>query len=288
MKVFGKKYKYMDYVLIIIGTGFMAVAINSLFDPSGMVTGGFSGLAIVVKELTGHWVEGGIPLWLTNAVLNIPLFLIGMKIKGLQFLKKTLIGTVALSVWLYILPVFPLVSHDLLLAAVYGGVLQGVGIGMVFLGQGTTGGTDMVAALIQHSLKHYSIAQIMQVVDGIVILVGVYVFGIYNALYAVIAIVIVTKVSDGLMEGLKYSKAAYIITEKAELVAEQLMKALERGATGIHVRGMYSQEEKYMVFCVVSKKQIVQLKEIVQNVDPKAFLIVTDAREVLGEGFIEA
>ena len=150
----------------------MALAINSVFDASGMVTGGFSGIAIIIKAGSQGIIDGGIPLWVTNMGLNIPLFLIGWKINGFSFVKKALIGEIALSTWLAIEPVWNLAGNDLLLAALYGGVIQGVGIGLVFLGGGTTGGTDMMAAIIQKYLQQYSIAQIMQVIDAGVVLVG--------------------------------------------------------------------------------------------------------------------
>lgn len=287
MKRFRKKPWYLDYILIVVGTGLMALAINSVFDASGMVTGGFSGVAIIVKAWTLDLVEGGIPLWLTNFGLNIPLFFIGAKIRGFSFVKKALVGEISLSFWLAVQPVFHLAGDDLLLAAVYGGVIQGVGIGLVFLGQGTTGGTDMMAAIIQKYLKHYSIAQIMQLIDGVVVLVGMYVFGVHKALYAIIAVYLVTKVSDGMIEGLKFSKEAFIITEKPQEIADMVMNELNRGITGLTARGMYSGQERVMLFCVVAKKEIVHLRERVDDIDPGAFVIVHDVREVHGEGFIE-
>ncbi|WP_368190821.1 YitT family protein [Blautia sp. 1033sp1_1033st1_G9_1033SCRN_220408] len=291
MSPWGKKLKYMDYLLIIVGTCLMAVAVISAFDKAGMVTGGFSGVAIIVKEWTESLVPGGIPLWITNMALNIPLFFLGMRIGGFQFVKKALVGELCLSFWLAMLPGcipdFNLAGNDLLLAAVYGGVIQGVGIGLVFLGQGTTGGTDMMAALIQRKLKHYSIAQIMQFIDGLVVVVGMYVFGVYKALYAIIAVYLVTKVTDGMIEGLKFSKGAYIITEKADQVSHMIINEMDRGVTGLKGVGMYSGQDKLMLFCVVNKKEIVTLKEKVDMIDPDAFVIVCDVREVHGEGFIE-
>ena len=283
----GRKPLWLEYLMIIVGTGLMSLAINSVFDASGMVTGGFSGIAIIIKAWTKGLVNGGIPLWVTNCVLNIPLFFIAWRVKGFSFIKKAILGEISLSVWLAIQPVFHLAGDDLLLAALYGGVIQGVGIGLVFLGGGTTGGTDMMAAIIQKFLQHYSISQIMQIIDGAVVVVGMYVFGIHKALYAIIAVYLVTKVSDGLIEGLKFSKAVYIITEKTEEIAGMIMEDLDRGATGINVKGMYSGQDKLMLFVVVNKKEIVMLKEKVDEIDPQAFVIVTDAREVHGEGFIE-
>ena len=283
----GRKPLWLEYLMIIVGTGLMSLAINSVFDASGMVTGGFSGIAIIIKAWTKGLVNGGIPLWVTNCFLNIPLFFIAWRVKGFSFIKKAILGEISLSVWLAIQPVFHLAGDDLLLAALYGGVIQGVGIGLVFLGGGTTGGTDMMAAIIQKFLQHYSISQIMQIIDGAVVVVGMYVFGIHKALYAIIAVYLVTKVSDGLIEGLKFSKAVYIITEKPEEIAGMIMEDLDRGATGINVKGMYSGQDKLMLFVVVNKKEIVMLKEKVDEIDPQAFVIVTDAREVHGEGFIE-
>ena len=282
-----KKIWYLDYLMIIVGTALMAVAINSVFDMSGLVTGGFSGVAILVKQWTESVIDGGIPLWITNMSLNIPLFLIGWRIGGFNFVKKALVGEVCLSFWLAVLPAFNIVGDDLLLAAIYGGVIQGAGIGLVFLGRGTTGGTDMMAALLQLKLRHYSIAQIMQFIDGAVVLVGMYVFGVQKALYAIIAVFLVTKVSDSLIEGLKFSKQAYIITSKPDAISKEIMEKMDRGVTGISGKGMYSGQDKLLLYCVVGRKEIVALKELVDDIDPDAFVIVSDVREVLGEGFIE-
>ena len=288
-EIMGKKSQTIvkEYLLIAAGTALIAFAVASIYDPSGFVTGGFSGLAIIVKQLTEELVPGGVPLAVTNLVLNIPVFLIAIRLKGWNYIVKTLLATVMLSVWLGVLPVVPLAAGDLLLTALYGGVVMGVGIGLVFLSQATTGGTDLIAAIIQHFWRHYSIADIMQVIDAMIVLAGAYLFGIQMALYAVISIYLVSKVSDGIIEGLKFSKAAFIITRKPDELSRILMDELSRGVTGLSAKGMYSGEEKNMLFCVVSRKEIVRLKELTLALDPDAFVIVTDVREVLGEGFIE-
>ncbi len=285
----GKKSQTIikEYLMIAAGTALIAFAVASIYDPSGFVTGGFSGLAIIVKQLTEDMVPGGIPLAVTNLLLNIPVFLIAIRLKGWNYIVKTLFGTVMLSFWLGILPVIPLAEGDLLLTALYGGVVMGVGIGLVFLSQATTGGTDLIAAIVQHFWRHYSIADIMQVIDAVIVLAGAYLFGIQMALYAVISIYLVSKVSDGIIEGLKFSKAAFIITQRPDELAQILMDDLSRGVTGLSARGMYSGQEKNMLFCVVSRKEIVRLKELTLALDPDAFVIVSDVREVLGEGFIE-
>ena len=174
-----------------------------------------------------------------------------------------------------------------MLIAVFGGVISGVGMGFVLLAKATTGGTDLVSVLIQKKLRHYSVVQILQIVDGAVVIAGLYTFGLTIGLYAVIAIFITSKVSDALMEGMKYSKAAFIITERYHQVAQALMGQLNRGVTGLYAKGMYSGGDRCMLYCVVSKKEIVDLKEIVVGIDRDAFVIVSDAREVLGEGFLE-
>lgn len=145
----------------------------------------------------------------------------------------------------------------------------------------------MLAALIQRAVPHYSIAQIMQVLDAIIVVVGASIFGVTYALYALIAIFAVAKVSDGIIEGLKFSKVAFIISEKTEEIAKDIIQVMDRGVTSLDARGMYSGARKDVLFCVVSKKEIVQLKALVVGHDSQAFVIVSDAREVLGEGFIE-
>ena len=278
---FNRKSETRDYVLIILGSFIMGFAIKNIYDPVGLVTGGVSGLAIIFKN------QFGVALWVTNTVLNIPLFLFSIRLKGWRFIKRTLIATVTLSLSLYVIPEIPFLMDDLFLTALFGGLISGVGAGLVFVCQATTGGTDMLAALIQRKYRHYSIAQIMQVLDAVIVLVGAGIFGVTYALYALIAIFAVAKVSDGIIEGLKFSKVAFIISEKSEEISRAVMAELDRGVTGLHARGMYSGAVKNVLFCVVSKKEIVQLKELVVGHDSQAFVIVTDAREVLGEGFIE-
>ena len=282
-----KKRPWLPWVMIVVGTGLMGLGIKCIYDPIGLVTGGFTGIAIIIKQMSGNLIEDGLPLWFTNLVLNVPVFLVALRIKGKRFIGRTAVATILLSAWLYIIPEWDFVAGDYTLAAVFGGFLTGVGIGLILMAKATTGGTDMVAALIQHKLRHYSIAQIMQILDGAIVVAGLYLFGIQPALYAIVSIFIIAKLSDAVMDGFKFSKAAFIITDKHEQVAQSLMIDLNRGVTGLNARGMYSGSEKCMLYCVVSKKEIVELKELVLKIDRDAFVIVTDAREVLGEGFQE-
>lgn len=273
-------------LVIIAGTGLLAFAIKCIFDPVGLVTGGFTGIAILMKNLTEIFFEGGVPLWFANLALNGPFFLLALKIKGKKFIGRTAFATILLSVWLYIIPEMDFVSGDFILASIFGGVLAGVAMGMILWANATTGGTEMVAVLLQCKLRHYSVAQIMQVLDGMIVLAGLYVFGLRSSMYAIVAIFIVSKVTDTILEGMKFSKAAYIITDHYEEVARRVMEELERGVTGLEAYGMYSKTRKCMLYCVVSKKEIVFLKELVHQTDPNAFVVVGDVREVLGEGFL--
>ena len=276
-----------NYVLILVGTAVMALAIQCIYDRVGLVTGGVTGLTISIRNITKSVISGGIPLRFANIVLNIPVFIYSYVKFGKKFVGRTLFATIMLSVWLYIIPGVDLSGDDYLLAALFGGVFTGVGMGIVLRAGATTGGTDMVAALIQTKMRHYSVVQIMQVMDAAIVIAGLYVFGLRSTLYAVVSIFVSTKVSDGFLEGFKNSKAALIITNHYKEVAARVMDELGRGVTGMDAKGMYTQDYKCVLYCVVSRKEIVQLKEIVNDVDPDAFVIVSDVREVLGEGFME-
>lgn len=276
-----------DYVMLIVGTAMLAFSLTCIYDQIGLVIGGFTGLAIVVKEVTKTVIPGGIPLWITNLVLNVPLFLWGIIRLGKKFVGRTVIGTLLLSFWLYVIPSYDVIAGDYTIAAVFGGTLAGIGMGLILRARATTGGTDMVATLLHTHIKHYSIVRIMQVLDGIIVILGFFVFGLHPTLYAIVAIFITAKASDLIMEGFKYSKAAYIITSKTEEVTQALLEDLDRGVTGLHATGMYTGKDRCVLLCVVSKKEIVFLKELVVHIDPEAFVIVSDVREVMGEGFLE-
>ena len=279
--------KWYDYLLIVTGTWMMGLAVNIVYEPMNLVTGGVSGLAIVVKSLTGPLIPGGIPIWLTNACVNVPLFAAAFHIKGKNFVRKTLFATVSFTVALYMIPVFEIAYQDYLLASVFGGLISGVGLGLVFSTGASTGGTDLFGSLMQHYARHYSVAQLLFVADSVIVLAGAVVFGVNKALYAVIAVYITSKIMDGILEGLKFAKLAFIISDHADAIAGDILHTLDRGVTAVSAQGGYSGREKQMLLCVVSKKEVVKLIELIRQIDPKAFLIVSDARDVMGEGFIE-
>ena len=230
-KLFYRRSRVWEYLMLIVGTAFVAVSIQCIYDPISLVTGGFSGLAIVIKAVTEPFIPGGIPLWLTNIALNIPVFLVAFKVKGKRFIGKACSG----SLFIVRMAVCSSAARS-----DAGGLyscrcfrrcdLRGTGMGLILLAKATTGGTDMVATIIQHYARHYSIVQILQILDAMVVLCGLYVFGLRAALYAIVAIFITTKVSDTLMEGFKFSKAAFIITDHYELVAKRILQELGTGS----------------------------------------------------------
>lgn len=285
MRGYRERPVFMKYVYIVVGTGIVSFAIKCIYEPNSLVVGGFSGLAIIIKSLTEGIIPGGVPLWFTNIALNLPVFLAALKVKGKSFIGKTLFSTIMVSFWLGVIPSVSFIENNILLAAIFGGALQGLGMGLVFLTKATTGGTDMVGAIIQNYLRQFSVAKIMMVIDAVIVIAGGYVFGIERALYAIITIVVVNRIADAIIEGIKFAKAAYIITDKYEEVSNAIMHKVDRGLTGIYAKGMYTGTDRYLLFCVVTKKELVHLKELVGKIDENAFIIVSDAREVMGEGF---
>lgn len=281
-----KYRKFFDVILILLGTLCMSAPVKLIYEPMKMVMGGFGGFAIVVK----YFAEGfglDIPVWLTNAVLNVPVFIIAFFVIGKDFVAKTLLGAVSFAVWLYIIPTYNICGGDFLLAVAIGGLMDGVGIGLIFLTNSTSGGTDMVSAILHKFFKHYSVPSILFAVDGLIVVLGAFVLGFRNAMYGIITIYVLTKISDTMLEGVKFAKLVYIISDEYEKIAKLIMSEMDRGVTAISARGMYTNKDKSMLFCVVGKKEIVKIKEIAAVTDPKSLIIVSDVREVFGEGFVE-
>ncbi len=287
MEVISQRTKSVQYVMIALGTLLMGIAVNVVFEPLNLVTGGVAGLAIVIKAWTEPFLDGGIPVWLSTFVLNVPIFVFSLILKGKRYLAKTLYAAMCFNIALVIVPQVDLLSEDFVLASIFGGILMGVGLGLVFVNDCSTGGTDLLGVILHHFMKHYSIPKLLFVVDGIIVIVGAMVFGLSKALYAIIIVYITSKVMDNILEGLKFAKLAYVISDHYEAISKEILHSMDRGVTGISARGMYSNNDKKMLLCVVSKKEIVKLVDIIAQIDPRAFVIVSDVREVLGEGFIE-
>lgn len=274
--------------MAVVGAGLMAAAVNCVFEPLQLVTGGVTGIGIIIKELTGNMTGGeGVPLWITNLVCNIPLFIAAYFLQGRRFFWRGLLSAVIFTVFLGVIPVTGLPVQDALLDTILGAALMGLGLGLVFASGSTTGGMDLLAVLLQRRFRQWSEAQILAIVDGAVVVAGALIFGLEHALYALVAIFIVTRVSDGIMNGLKFSKVGYVISDRAEEISRRFMEEVERGVTGIRITGMHTGRQRMMLMCAMSRKEVVELKEIVFEIDPEAFVIVTDAAETVGEGFLK-
>lgn len=279
MKSFFVREKVKQYICVLLGTLAMAVAVVMFFDATGVVVGGVTGIAIILKNLFG------VPMWLVNAMINIPLFIAGYKILDRDIFIKTLYGTIALTIFLGIVPNYNLLTGNLLVDIIIGGVLMGTGLGLIFVSYASSGGTDLLATLINVKIRHISIPRIMAIIDGLIVIGGAFAFGIEKGIYAIIAIYIVTKVSDGIMEGPNKAKLIYIISDKSEEISGYIVNKICRGVTYINAAGAYTNEPKKMIMCVVSGKEMVKIKQNLYQIDENAICFVGDIREAFGEGF---
>ncbi|NTV90067.1 MAG: YitT family protein, partial [Clostridiales bacterium] len=246
-----------------------------------------------------HLSGGRFPVGVTMLVLNVPLFIGGFRYVGGRFAVRTLFSTVFLSLAIdlgepftsYFIKTFITqmnapTTPDLLLYAVFGGMLCGVGLGIVFRSGATTGGTDLAARIVHHFLPHFSMGKLLLFIDGAVIVFAAIAFKSFLlALYAVVALYISSKVIDSILEGVNFAKAVYIISDKSDIIAQRIMSELDRGVTGLKGTGMYTGNDKQVLYCVINRVQLPVLKLMVREIDPNAFVIMMDIREVLGEGF---
>lgn len=277
---------FFDYLLITIGTLIMAFGIVFFLEPNTIAPGGVTGLAIVIQKITG------IPMDVTNLVINIPLFMVGLMVLGKQFGFKTAYGTLLLSLFIRMFLIMTeqnmIVVGDILLSSIYGGVLLGIGIGMVFKAGGTTGGTDLAGAILNKYIPGISTPKLMMMIDLMIVTgAGIVNRRLETALYSVIALYILVKIADFIVEGLNYAKAFLIITNNPQKIGQEILTSLNRGVTLINGKGMYSGKDNDLVLCIVDRSQVAKLKELVKSIDHNAFIIVTTVHEVLGEGFQE-
>lgn len=283
--MWGKKFWCYELWYLLVGTAFMGTAVNIVYDPMGMVPGGFSGLSILLERLSLGVIQGGIPVWLFNLLLNLPVFIWGFFLKGKEFMLKSLLANLLFTMMLYLIPVAAVARKDYFLAAIVGGILNGTGIGMVFAAGYSTGGTDLLGSLIQRFLSHYPVARILFVLDVIIIVAGALYFGIDKAIYAAVSIYLTTKIMDNILSGLHVSKQVMIISTEYRQIGTEIMRQMERGVTELKAVGAYSRKERPALLCIVGRKQIRKLLQIVRTHDASAFVIISDVKEVLGEGF---
>jgi uncharacterized membrane-anchored protein YitT (DUF2179 family) len=271
--------KIWDYVGITIGTFITALGMSVFLIPNRIASGGVSGLATVIYYTFGFKVG------ITMLVINIPLFLLGIKELGMKFIFKTLYATVAFSLFVDLLETFvspP--TRDLLLSSIYGGLVVGLGLGVVFRFGATTGGTDLAAQIIYRYLR-ISVGQTLLLIDGLVIILAAFVFGIELALYAFLVVFLTSKVIDLIQEGEGFAKAVFIISDYNSQIGKAILQDLNRGITYLEGRGGFSGRSREILLVVVGRSELSTLKNLVRNIDPRAFVMVSNMNEVLGEGF---
>lgn len=267
------------YGILAVGTFLMAAGTNIVYEPMSMVTGGFAGLGIVLRQFVP------IPLWAVTVVLNIPLFIVAFYRFGIRFIRKTLFATICFSVFLAVIPKFPINNTDYLMAALMGGGLNGTGLALVFRQGASTGGTDLLATLMKLWFPSASSGSVLAAIDGAIVVAGMAVFGIQSGLYAVVAVFVTSRLIDHILDGFHFAKLLYIISDMPEEIARGIMETMQRGVTALEGIGMYSGAGKKILMCAVSRKELVRVVEFVKETDSHAFVVVSDAREVLGEGF---
>ncbi len=285
---------FKAYTLIIIGSFILAAGFVFFINPYNIVPGGVYGIGIVVHHLTAgmfsFWPTG-IPIGLFGLVLNIPLTIVGIKILGPRFGVKTIIGFVLTSAFMDLLTYYvgendPLgLSNDILVACIFGGVLIGFGLGLIFNAKATSGGSDIVAMVISKYTR-LPLGQLMIYVDSVIVLLGLVVFKDWKIpLYSWIVIFITGKVIDITMQGVSYDKMLLIISVEFELIRKKIINDLQRGGTYIPGKGMYNNIDKTIIFTVLNRRELAILQEYIHQIDPEAFVTVVDANEILGEGF---
>ena len=266
------------FVGIIIGATIVSVSINTLIIPNQIADGGVTGIAIILHYLF-DW-----PVSWTILLLNLPLFILGLRLVGRNFLIFSVLGVGVLSVTLSLTTHLPTLTHDMFLAVVSAGVLSGIGMGVIFRSSGSLGGTDILAVLFTRTTS-FSVGQILLGIDAVIFLAVAVLFRPEMAMYAMIYMFIATRVVDLVQEGLSHSKSVMVVTTSPQKIAEEIMAKLERGVTLFQATGAFSGEAKQVVYCVINRTELSQVKKIVRDQDPQAFLAISEVPEVVGEGF---
>ena len=279
-KIINIKKFIINLIQTLFGTAIMAISVDVFLLPNQLSVGGFSGIGTI-----GYFLFG-LPVGTTVFVLNIPLFLMALIKNGRRFFLDSLIGTISLSVFLNLFENINIVTHSGFLACIYGGVLSGIGNSIVLNANASTGGSDLFAQIVKSYKPDIKTGGVIIVIDAIVVIVSTIVFGeIEIGLYSAIAIYIMGKVLDLFFEGIDFAKMMIIISPNYQEISDEINKKIKRGTTAIYGRGMYRAEEKELLLCVASRREVREIRKIVKEIDKNAFLIITNAREVYGEGF---
>jgi uncharacterized membrane-anchored protein YitT (DUF2179 family) len=270
---------FFDIALILAGSVCMALSVNIFLNPNDVVPGGFTALAMFANRLWG-W-----PIGLTLLALNFPFLIIGMRALGLQFGPKTIFAAAASSLLIDLLePYLPIVQGEPLLYTLYGGLLYGFGMALVFRANATTGGTEIPAKLLEH-FRGIRMSQSLLAMDIVILLLAAVYFGLAPALYALIAAWVMARVIDAVESGFESGNTAFIVTKHPDLVRDSIMIDLDRGVTMMQATGGYTGEQRTLLFTAVNGRQTPALRDIVRAADPEAFVVISPSHEVLGEGF---
>lgn len=281
-KKFDFKELSVDVLVDIIAGILIAISVQVFAAPAHFATAGVNGIALVLNHLFS--VKIGVAVML----LNIPLVFLCFKYLGKIFLIKSIKSLIITSVIMDILapPLIPAYTGSPILAAVFNGILGGIGFGMIFMRNSSTGGTDFIIMTINRLRPHFSVGTATQIVDGLIILAGAYFFSNVDAvLYGFISVLLTSIAMDKILVGANVGKVAFIITEKPEEIAWEINEEIDRGSTFFKAVGAYTKVERNVVFCACGAKQFYKIKKIVERTDPGAFMVITDSTEVYGEGF---
>jgi uncharacterized membrane-anchored protein YitT (DUF2179 family) len=281
-KLFSAKW-FKSYALIAVGTFLVAVGYVLFISPDKIVPGGIYGVSIMLHHLLGT------PIGMTALAFNIPLTLIGTKLLGPRFGAKTVVAFILTAIYVDLLSFFygsdPLVPGETLVSSIFGGLFIGVGVAMTFKAKATSGGTDVIAMILQKYTQWPS-GQLMMAVDSTVVILSLVAFGDWRIpLFSWITIFVLGRVIDTVMHGFSYDKTLFIISDKHEEIRNSIIHDLKRGGTFMHGEGMYNHDQKQIIFTVVNPRELYLLEEYVHRIDPNAFIAVLDAYEILGKGF---
>lgn len=278
MAKYGKLIK--DHLIITAGAVLLAVGIAMFAEPFQIAPGGISGVAIIISYLVGT------PVGLLIILINIPLFIVAFFKLGRYFMLSSLYAMLLSSVLIDLFAKIPVFVEEPLLAALYGGLTIGAGLGLIFMYGSSTGGSDIIVRLLRMRFRGLKLGQLSFLLDLVVIAAAAIAFGDINrALYAIITVYVHAIVMDAIIYGLEFSKVAYIISQKSAEIAARIQDDLERGVTIFHGEGGYLRQPTNIIMCALKQQQVYQFHSIVQEVDPEAFVIVANAHEVVGYGF---
>lgn len=279
-----KKELIRNLLMIALGSALFALGFDLFLEPAGISCGGVSGIAMLIVYATkSKWLTVGI----LSAVINIPLFFFGYRQIGKYFFFGSMLGMAVSSVCFDLFArILPIPVVDPLVAGIFGGVITGAGLGIVFIGGASTGGVDIVARLLKLKFRNFPIGKILLAMDlCTAVATGIVYREFNNTLYSAITLFLSSVVLDKVVYGMDYAKVALIISDKYEEIAVAIDGQLDRGVTLLRGQGFYLRSDKYVLLSAVKRKQLAQLKELVMTIDPKAFIILQDAHQVLGDGF---